>query len=87
LRKVLTSTRSSAANLAWLSLVVAFATTRQGPPQLPNSTATLDEIASVRPCNRVINDALAQYIGTAVKPMTADQVRKIVREELATATR
>jgi uncharacterized protein (DUF4415 family) len=35
----------------------------------------------------LINDALAQHIGTAVKPMTADQVRKIVREELATATR
>jgi uncharacterized protein (DUF4415 family) len=35
----------------------------------------------------LIKDALAQQIGTAVKPMTADQVRKIVREELATATR
>jgi hypothetical protein len=35
----------------------------------------------------LINDALAQHIGTAVKPMTADQVRKIVREELATVTR
>ena len=33
----------------------------------------------------LINDALAQHIGTAVKTMTADQVRKIVREELATA--
>jgi len=35
----------------------------------------------------LINDALAQHIGTAVKAMTADQVRKIVREELATAMR
>jgi len=35
----------------------------------------------------LINDALAQQIGTALKPITADQVRKIVREELATAGR
>jgi len=30
-----------------------------------------------------INMALAHHIGTAEKPMTAEQVRKIVREELA----
>jgi len=33
----------------------------------------------------LINDALGQHVGTATKPMTADQVRKIVREELAHA--
>lgn len=31
----------------------------------------------------LINKALAHHIGTAEKPMTAEQVRKIVREELA----
>jgi predicted DNA binding CopG/RHH family protein len=31
----------------------------------------------------LLNEALAQHIGTAEKPMTPDQVRKIVREELA----
>ena len=31
----------------------------------------------------LINEVLAQHIGKAEKPMTADQVRKIVREELA----
>jgi predicted DNA binding CopG/RHH family protein len=31
----------------------------------------------------LINEALAQRIGAAEKPMTAEQVRKIVREELA----
>ena len=31
----------------------------------------------------LINEALAQHIGTAEKPMTAEQVRKIVRDELA----
>jgi BrnA antitoxin of type II toxin-antitoxin system len=31
----------------------------------------------------LINEALAQHIGAAEKPMTAEQVRKIVREELA----
>jgi uncharacterized protein (DUF4415 family) len=31
----------------------------------------------------LINEALAQHIGIAEKPMTADQVRKIVREELS----
>jgi uncharacterized protein (DUF4415 family) len=30
----------------------------------------------------LINEALAQHIGKAEKPMTAEQVRKIVREEL-----
>jgi uncharacterized protein (DUF4415 family) len=30
----------------------------------------------------LINEALAQHIGTAERPMTAEQVRKIVREEL-----
>jgi uncharacterized protein (DUF4415 family) len=33
----------------------------------------------------LINEALTQHIGKAEKPMTADQVRKIVREELAHA--
>jgi len=33
----------------------------------------------------LINEALAQHIGTAEKPMTAEQVRKIVRDELAHA--
>ena len=33
----------------------------------------------------LINEALAQHIGTAEKPITADQVRKIVRDELAHA--
>ena len=31
----------------------------------------------------LINEALGQHVGVAAKPMTADQVRKIVREELA----
>jgi len=31
----------------------------------------------------LINEALAQHIGVAERPMTPDQVRKIVREELA----
>ena len=31
----------------------------------------------------LINEALAQHTGTAEKPMTAEQVRKIVREEIA----
>jgi uncharacterized protein (DUF4415 family) len=31
----------------------------------------------------LINEALAQHIGIAEKPMTVEQVRKIVREELA----
>ena len=30
-------------------------------------------------------EALAQYLGTAEKPITAEQVRKIVRDELAHA--
>jgi hypothetical protein len=30
-----------------------------------------------------INNALAHHFGTAEKPMTAEEVRKIVREELA----
>jgi hypothetical protein len=30
----------------------------------------------------LVNEALAQHIGAAQKPMTAEQVRKIVREEL-----
>jgi uncharacterized protein (DUF4415 family) len=30
----------------------------------------------------LINEALAQHIGAAQKPITAEQVRKIVREEL-----
>ena len=33
----------------------------------------------------LINEALAQHIGAAEKPMTPEQVRKIVREELAQA--
>jgi predicted DNA binding CopG/RHH family protein len=33
----------------------------------------------------LINEALAQHIGVAEKPMTVDQVREIVREELALA--
>ena len=33
----------------------------------------------------LINEALAQHVGTAEKPMTPEQVRKIVREELANA--
>jgi uncharacterized protein (DUF4415 family) len=33
----------------------------------------------------LINEALTQHIGNAEKPMTADQVRKIIREELANA--
>ena len=33
----------------------------------------------------LMNEALAQHIGTAEKPMTAEQVRKIVRDELAHA--
>jgi uncharacterized protein (DUF4415 family) len=33
----------------------------------------------------LINEALARQIGTAEKPMTAEQVRKIVRDELAQA--
>jgi uncharacterized protein (DUF4415 family) len=33
----------------------------------------------------LINAALARHIGTAEKPMTAEQVRKIVRDELAHA--
>jgi uncharacterized protein (DUF4415 family) len=33
----------------------------------------------------LINEALARHIGAAEKPMTAEQVRKIVREELAHA--
>lgn len=33
----------------------------------------------------LINEALAQHIGSTEKPMTAEQVRKIVREELARA--
>ena len=32
-----------------------------------------------------INEALAQYLGTAEKPITAEQVRKIVRDEIAHA--
>lgn len=31
----------------------------------------------------LINDALAQHTGVAEKPVTATQVRKILREELA----
>ncbi len=31
----------------------------------------------------LINEALAQHVGTAKKPMTVEQVREIVREELA----
>ena len=31
----------------------------------------------------LINETLAQHIGTSEKPMTPEQVRKIVREELA----
>jgi len=31
----------------------------------------------------LINQALGQYLGTAEKPITAEQVRKIVRDELA----
>jgi uncharacterized protein (DUF4415 family) len=31
----------------------------------------------------LINEALAQYTGVAEKPVTATQVRKILREELA----
>ena len=31
----------------------------------------------------LINDALAKHIGNAVEPVTAAQVRSIVREELA----
>jgi uncharacterized protein (DUF4415 family) len=30
----------------------------------------------------LINSVLAQHVGLAEKPMTADQVRRIVREEL-----
>jgi uncharacterized protein (DUF4415 family) len=30
----------------------------------------------------LINDALAQHVGLIEKPLTADQVRKIVRKEL-----
>jgi len=30
----------------------------------------------------LINEALAQHVGTAERPMTAEQVRRIVREEL-----
>lgn len=33
----------------------------------------------------LINEALAQHIGLAERPMTSEQVRKIVREELAHA--
>jgi len=33
----------------------------------------------------LINEALAQHIGTTEKPMTAEQVREIVRKELAHA--
>jgi uncharacterized protein (DUF4415 family) len=33
----------------------------------------------------LINEALAQYLGTAEKPITAEQVRKIVRDEIAHA--
>lgn len=33
----------------------------------------------------LIDEALGQHIGTAAKPMTAEQVRKIVREEIAHA--
>ena len=33
----------------------------------------------------LINEALAQHIGAVEKPMTPEQVRKIVREELAHA--
>jgi uncharacterized protein (DUF4415 family) len=33
----------------------------------------------------LINEALAQHIGIAEKPMTVEQVRKIVREELESA--
>jgi uncharacterized protein (DUF4415 family) len=33
----------------------------------------------------LINEALAQHIGAAEKPMTAEQVRRIVRDELAHA--
>jgi uncharacterized protein (DUF4415 family) len=31
----------------------------------------------------LINEALGQHLGTAEKPITAEQVRKIVRDELA----
>ena len=31
----------------------------------------------------LINDALKSYLGLAEKPLTADMVRKIVREELS----
>jgi hypothetical protein len=31
----------------------------------------------------LIDEALAQHLGTAKKPMTVEQVREIVREELA----
>jgi uncharacterized protein (DUF4415 family) len=33
----------------------------------------------------LINEALARYLGTAERPITAEQVRKIVRDELAHA--
>jgi uncharacterized protein (DUF4415 family) len=33
----------------------------------------------------LMNEALARYLGTAEKPITAEQVRKIVRDELAHA--
>jgi len=33
----------------------------------------------------LINEALALHLGTAEKPITAEQVRKIVRDELAHA--
>jgi uncharacterized protein (DUF4415 family) len=33
----------------------------------------------------LMNDALAQHVGIADKPVTVDQVRKIVQEELAHA--
>jgi uncharacterized protein (DUF4415 family) len=34
----------------------------------------------------LINEVLARHVGTAGKPMTAEQVRQIVREELAHQT-
>ena len=33
----------------------------------------------------LINEALGQHVGTTEKPITAEQVRKIVRDELAHA--
>jgi hypothetical protein len=58
-------------------------------PVAARASSTMQRSTAMLCCAAVnlpnYNEALAQHIGAAEKPMTAEQVRKIVREELARA--